>query len=148
MVRWSYLTTHAYVVGLAVLLIVFSSVDTVMSVRLAQQMTFYSFAINQIVYPFIFVTLCWPVIGVRLLYAMRTPNPRNLPLTVVAGLHAPGKSLRTMIPKFIVVSMLDGITILLRYLPTLYMDSELQVLLSQIGLPATLAFSWFYLGRR
>lgn len=148
MVWWTYLTTHAYVVGLAVLLIALSSIDTVMSVRLAQQMAFYSFAINQIVYPFIFVALCWPVVGVRLLNALRTPNPRNIPLSVLAGLHAPGKSLRTMIPKFIVVSMLDGITILLRYLPTLYMDSELQVLLSQIGLPATLAFSWFYLGRR
>lgn len=174
---------------LSVALVVLAAVDMVLLVHLGQRMMFYAFAVNQTVYPFAFVPICWVFVWSKQYCASRRrrllvqhnhdydvdahelalivgaePQRRNLedwetedPAMLVedthsfganAGLYGANLSLSDMLPKFATIAALDGCAMLLSFLPMLNLDSEMQVVLSQIGLPATLFFSFVYLDRR
>eukprot|EP01129_Flabellula_baltica_P002059 TRINITY_DN11919_c0_g1_i1.p1 TRINITY_DN11919_c0_g1~~TRINITY_DN11919_c0_g1_i1.p1 ORF type:complete len:385 (-),score=64.50 TRINITY_DN11919_c0_g1_i1:13-1125(-) len=115
-----------------IVLVVARSIDYVLYVRLSDDMANYAWYLGSLVLTMMFCVVSWPVVWYKMVFTDHiTPEMRKTPLTV-----------------YIVLGALDAVGNILSTIPAPFLPGPLQVILTQIVIPANMLLSFVFLKMR
>ena len=158
---WDCIKNRTYTWFLIAILVMTTSVDYVLYTRFSKELLLYALPAMQILYALAFTLVVWPMLGLRWLWQYwrdRVAQHKREAGRMRGGTSALVKQhglccgrltgIRSLWRSYLLIAFLDATGNMLEFLPLVYLNSELLVIVGQVHLPVLLVFSAIYLGRR